>query len=160
MPTSDKPGFYIVTLNNENYISVNAQDKEKAQACIKVNKLNFKYGKSKNLDHREKNYKKTFGPNNINFIPIALMEISDAKSFEDSVSAVLDEYRIRGQSNHTNEWVQNINLSNFLSEIISLLDYEKKQGLKCTVRKRAIKSYLEKINEEPLFYKLFPLNLD
>ena len=77
MPASDKPGFYIVTLNNENYISVNAQDKEKSETCIKVNKLNFKYGKSKNLDLREKNYKKTFGPNNINFIPIALMELYD-----------------------------------------------------------------------------------
>ena len=156
MATQEKPGIYIVTLNNDKLISVNASDPRIANKCIKVNKYNFKYGRSKNLESREKGYIKTFGPSNVNFVPIALMEYSNAKEVEDSISATLHEYRIRGRTNQPNEWVENIDLSEFILKIITVIESMKAQGVQCLIRKNAIKNYLEQNKLENLIHELFP----
>lgn len=67
-------GIYIVALNNSEPISVNAQDQRIAHKTIKVTNANCKFGKAKNLNGREKNYLKTFGEHNVNFMPVALVE--------------------------------------------------------------------------------------
>ena len=67
-------GIYLVTLNNEFPISVNAHDPRISEKCIKVNKSNCKIGKAKNLESREKNYFTTFGMQNVNFRVLARLE--------------------------------------------------------------------------------------
>ena len=61
-------GIYIVTLNNEEPISVNANDPRIAHKAIKVTRTNCKFGKARNLKAREKYYFKTFGEHNVNFM--------------------------------------------------------------------------------------------
>jgi len=101
-----KSGLYIVTLNNEEPISVNAQDPRVADRAIKVTKENCKFGKAKNLEIRCKNYYKTFGEKNVNFKPIVLLE--DIQSIEKYVLNALDEYRVRGTTGRKNEWLEGI----------------------------------------------------
>lgn len=101
-----KSGLYIVTLNNEVPISVNAQDSRIADKTIKVTKANCKFGKARNLESREKNYHKTFGKDNVKFIPIA--KLAEIQKLEKTILGALDNYRIRGRSGRKNEWLQGI----------------------------------------------------
>lgn len=99
-------GLYIVTLNNEEPISVNAQDPRIADKAIQVTKENCKFGKAKNLEARKKNYYKTFGEHNVNFKPLVRLE--NIAAAEKVVMAALDEYRIRGRTGRKNEWLQGV----------------------------------------------------
>jgi len=114
-------GLYIVTLNNKEPISVNAQDPRIADKAISVTKENCKFGKAKNLDGRKKNYFKTFGEHNVNFKKIALVE--DIKSAENVVLTALDGYRIRGNTGRKNEWLQGIKAQSVIA--IALYHLEK-----------------------------------
>ena len=118
-------GVYIVTLNNSEPISVNAQDSRIAHKAIKVTKANCKFGKAKSLKSREKNYFKTFGEHNINFMPVVLTE--DTSKAEKAILARLDPYRIRGRTGRKNEWLEGISAQDVLSivfETLEALDFE------------------------------------
>lgn len=113
-------GIYIVTLNNHEPISVNAQDSRVADKAIKVTKANCKFGKAKNLKAREKNYFKTFGEQNVDFKPIALIE--DFAQAEKAVLVRLDQYRIRGRTGRKNEWLEGVSAERVLDIVLSALE--------------------------------------
>ena len=106
MNKSSESGLYIVTLNNNNPISVNAQDPRIANKAVKVTKVNCKFGKAKSLEKRRKNYFKTFGEKNVNFIPIILLD--EIEIAEKMVLKKLDDYRMRGRTGRKNEWLEGI----------------------------------------------------
>lgn len=96
-------GLYIVTLNNEEPISVNANDPRLADKCIRASRLNCKFGKAKNLALRRENYCKVFGSDNVNFRPIAITtEIGIAEKL---VLNALASWRVRGRTGRKNEWL-------------------------------------------------------
>ena len=97
-------GLYIVTLNNEHPISVNAQDPRVAHKAIKVTKKNCKFGKAKALEGRRKNYYKTFGEDNVNYSPIVRM--IDIEIAEKAILSKLNDHRIRGRTGRMNEWLE------------------------------------------------------
>lgn len=99
-------GLYIVTLNNEEPISVNANDLRIAHRCIHVSRLNCKLGKAASLARRHANYIKTFGAHNVNFRPIALTD--DIGRAERLVLGALGAWRIRGRTGRRNEWLEGI----------------------------------------------------
>jgi hypothetical protein len=99
-------GLYIVTLNNCEPISVNANDPRIADKSIKVTRANCKFGKAKNLNAREKNYFKTFGKHNVNFK--VLVKLDDIQLAEKAVLKNLDNFRVRGRTARKNEWLENI----------------------------------------------------
>ncbi len=99
-------GLYIVTLNNDEAISVNANDPRIADRCIRVNRSHCKFGKARNLLARRRNYEKVFGSHNINFFPI--VELSDIAAAEKLVLAKLHEWRIAGATGRRNEWLHTI----------------------------------------------------
>jgi len=101
-------GLYIVTLNNDIPISVNAHDKRISDKCIKVTKQNCKFGKANNFELRRKNYFKTFSEKNVNFIPIARVKLEDLPLIEKMVLQNLDIYRMAGITGRKNEWLENI----------------------------------------------------
>ena len=113
-------GIYIVTLNNSEPISVNANDPRIADKAIKVTKANCKFGRAKVLKGREKNYFKTFGENNVNFTPVALIE--DFAYAEKAVLAKLDPYRIRGRTGRKNEWLEGISSQEVLQIVMHTLN--------------------------------------
>jgi gamma-glutamylcyclotransferase (GGCT)/AIG2-like uncharacterized protein YtfP len=100
------PGLYIVTLTNEEAISVNANDPRIAHRCIRVSRLNCKFGKAKHLARRRDDYRKVFGAGNVVFRPIALMDQIDAA--ERLVLRALGAWRIRGNTGRRNEWLVGI----------------------------------------------------
>ena len=99
-------GLYLVTLNNRESISVNAQDPRIADKAIKVTRANCKFGKAKNLEARMKNYFKTFGEENVNFKPIVRLQEIDV--VEKAILDQLRDHRIRGRTGRMNEWLENI----------------------------------------------------
>ena len=120
-----KSGLYLVTLNNEEPISVNANDPRVADKAIKVTKASCKFGKTKNLAVREKGYFKVFGEHNVNFKPLVQLEEIDIA--EKAILKCLDNYRIRGRTGRKNEWLENINPETAEAIVFSTL---KKAGIK------------------------------
>ena len=113
-------GLYIVTLNNEQLISVNAHDKRRADRVIKVNKDNCKFGKANILSARRENYYKTFGKENVNFKALVLLE--DIQKAETLILRELDQYRIRSNSGRKNEWLAGVSPSQVEKIIFQCLD--------------------------------------
>lgn len=98
------PGIYIVVLHNDEPISVNAHDQRVAERAIKVTKANCKFGKTKDLQRRRKDYYKTFGEQNVTFIPVA--QVEDVKAVEKAVKLRLQNFMIRGRTGRRNEWLE------------------------------------------------------
>lgn len=96
-------GLYIVTLNNSEPISVNANDPRRALSSIMVNNANCKFGKAKCLYRRMRNYQKVFGEHNVNFEPIIFMtEIDEAEKL---ILNELSNFRVKGKTGKPNEWL-------------------------------------------------------
>lgn len=101
-----RAGLYVVTLNNEHPIPVNANDLRLASTCILASRLNCKVGKAKNLCRRARNYCDVFGADNVNFRTIALtQEIAVAERL---VLKALAQWRVRGTTGRKNEWLLGI----------------------------------------------------
>ncbi len=105
---TNEPGIYVVTLNNELPISINAQDPRCADKVYKANNKNIKVGKAKSLKARRDNYFKTFGEENVNFLPIIITkEINEAEKI---IMKQLEGFRVRNPiSNRKTEWLIGIN---------------------------------------------------
>jgi hypothetical protein len=99
-------GLYIVTLDNDDPISVNAHDPRIAACCIHVSRVNCKLGKAKSLALREANYVKTFGAGNVRFRPIAFTQ--DPGRAERLVLQAVRAWRMRGRSGRMSEWLEGI----------------------------------------------------
>ena len=94
----------MVTLNNEQPISINAQDPRYADKVYKANNKNVKVGKAKTLSGRMGNYFKTFGEKNVNFFPLIITDEID--SAEKLVMKQLVKYRVKNPvSNRNTEWL-------------------------------------------------------
>jgi len=113
-------GIYIVTVNNIEPISVNANDPRIADKAIKVTKANCKFGRARSLKARERSYVRVFGEGNVTFMPIALMH--DFALAEKAVLAKLDRYRMRGKSGRKNEWLEGIDAKAVLELVLHTLD--------------------------------------
>src|SRR5690349_18523021 len=68
------PGLYIVTVDCDELISVNAHNPHIAAKCISVNRHHCKFGRAKNLRARYRNYLKTFAPHWVAFRVVALLD--------------------------------------------------------------------------------------
>ena len=97
-------GLYIVTLDNDEPISVNAHDPRIAARCIQVSRVNCKLGRAKDLARREANYARTFGA--VRFRPIALTH--DLTRAEGIVLQAVRAWRMRGRTGRRNEWLEGI----------------------------------------------------
>lgn len=113
-------GIYIVTLNNEEKISTQAHDRRyDNRNPLKVNKENRKFGKAENFNGREhQGYNRTFGEENVNFIPVVTVNISDLAGAEKSVKNRLSKWRLRSPSNRITEWTQGISDNEMKEEIM------------------------------------------
>lgn len=112
-------GVYIVTLNNDVRISVNAHDSRIAANAIAVNRANVKVGKARNLAIRRANYIRTFGADNVNFYPIALVE--DIATVEQQVLARLCKHCLRGRTRRRNEWLTGITAAEVEAAVVATL---------------------------------------
>lgn len=116
------PGIYLVTLNNEEPISVNAHDPRIADRCITVRRGHCKVGRARNLLARRGNYLRTFGPTNVNFTVLA--QTQDIARIEKAVLERLRAYRIRGRANRPTEWLDGISAkgaADIVNEVVAEL---------------------------------------
>jgi hypothetical protein len=113
-------GLYIVTLNNEEPISVNAHDPRIAHRCIHVSRLNCKLGKARSLAKRRLNYIRTFGAGNVNFRPIAVTD--DIGRAERLVLVALRAWRIGGRAGRGNECLEGIEPAEAARVVLSALE--------------------------------------
>ena len=99
----DISGLYIVSLNNVEPVSVNANDLRIALKCISVDSSNCKFGRARRLDSRARDYARVFGAENVNFHPIAALD--EIVLAERLVLQRVAEWRIHGPSGRRNEWL-------------------------------------------------------
>lgn len=114
MPTQrNHGGLYLVTLNNETPISVNARDRRVADRAIQVRRGDIKVGKAENLTRRHGNYIRNFGRDNVNFFVLAYIRGGelDRHRAEFAVFARFDLFRIRGTTGRLNEWMNGVSAS-------------------------------------------------
>jgi hypothetical protein len=107
--TTSDSGLYVVTLNNAEPVSANANDPRMATTSVMVNKDNCKFGKARSLSARRGNYISTFGEQNVNFLPIASVSLERLEQAERLVVDRLKQYRISGQSGRLTEWMKAVN---------------------------------------------------
>jgi hypothetical protein len=103
------PGLYIVTVDCDEPISVNASDQRIADRCIAITRANCKFGRAKNLLARYRSYQKTFAPHQVIFRVVALLE--DINAAEAACVSKLKPWRMRGRTGRLNEWLSTIDPS-------------------------------------------------
>lgn len=101
-------GLYLVTLNNEELISVNAHDPRHAARAIRVNRAHLKVGKAEQFGRRKDNYDRTFGSHNVNYTPVVTVAPDDLQRAEKCVLEALKPYRMRGHTGRLNEWLEGV----------------------------------------------------
>ena len=99
------PGIYVVSLSNEEPISVNA-DRAFADRCVFVTKANCKFGRAVNLARRYRDYVKTFGAQHVTFEVVAFTD--NPALLEAAICTRLANHRVRGQTGRANEWLVGI----------------------------------------------------
>ena len=118
-------GIYIVTLNNDEPISVNSNDKRIAHKCLKANRSYCKFGKTENLRKRKNDYYKVFGKENVNFKPI--LSATEIFAIEKLLKNKLDIYRAISPLKRKTEWLQGIKgkeLENLIIHTLENSDYQ------------------------------------
>jgi hypothetical protein len=113
------PGLYIVTVDCDEPISVNASDLRIAENCIKITRHNCKFGRAKNLLARYRNYQKTFTPHNVNFRVVALLV--DINAAEAACAQQFKQWRLRGRTGRLNEWLTGIDPAEVKEIVIETL---------------------------------------
>ena len=109
-------GIYLVELLNEEPISVNAYNRRIAGRCIHVRKGHCKVGRARNLQTRERLYRRNFGAHHVVFRVLALLD--DINACERRVLQELDPCRMRGRTGRKNEWLEGINADEVLTRVM------------------------------------------
>jgi|TARA_B110000503_G_C7151861_1_gene415575 hypothetical protein len=95
-------------------IIYNKRDAAKAKdpsKILKVNKNNIKFGKSKNLDTRYREYKDIFGDNTNFKIILQINEYEKLVAFEHHLKKIFEPFCLRSLSNGVQmEWMERISL--------------------------------------------------
>lgn len=120
-------GIYIVTLNNEELMPSQLGDDK----SLMVNKHNVKFGKSRNLVKRQKDYEEHFGKDNVNFKVVFLSDNLDAD--EAKIAEHLSVWRCKSpKTQQPLEWLHHVHADVVEGIIISNL--QKKNGISTSER--------------------------
>jgi hypothetical protein len=97
--------IYVATLRSNEFVPV-TQDMRYVETCARVNCLNVKVGKARNLALRERNYWKDFGTDNVSFVAIAATQ--DIQAAETAVLQRLKSFRKRSPKARMIDWLRDI----------------------------------------------------
>ncbi len=108
-----KMGIYINQPRVDNLkIIYNKRDAAKVKdpsKILRVNKDNIKFGKSKNLDARHREYKEIFGENTNFKIILQINDYEKLVTFENQLKKVFEPFCLRSPSNGVQmEWMEKI----------------------------------------------------
>lgn len=110
-----KSGIYVVELINGPFYS-NAHETRAGKQGTLLYRGDNKFGKSKNLELRYKNYLRTFGEGNFIFEPMIYTNNIDA--IEKLIKLEVNKYRIVGIHKRRLEWLRDIEIF-YLKKIVS-----------------------------------------
>ena len=82
----------------------------------------MKVGKAENLAARQKNYWKDFDRENVEFIPLLLVE--NMHQAQQAILRRLNQYRKRSPKGRLMDWLENIDLELVINEVYSAADEE------------------------------------
>ena len=122
-------GIYINQPRVDNLkIIYNKRDAAKVKdpsKILRVNKDNIKFGKSKNLDARHREYKEIFGENTNFKIVIQIDNYDKLVNFENHLKKVFEPFCLRSPSNGVQmEWMEKISFMD--AENIIKEEYKRK----------------------------------
>ena len=125
-----KMGIYINQPRVDNLkIIYNKKDAAKVKdpsKILRVNKDNIKFGKSKNLDARHREYKEIFGENTNFKIVIQIDNYEKLINFENHLKKVFEPFCLRSPSNGVSmEWMERIS---FIDAENTIKEEYKKKG--------------------------------
>ena len=125
-----KMGIYINQPRVDNLkIIYNKKDAAKVKdpnKILRVNKDNIKFGKSKNLDARHREYKEIFGENTNFKIVIQIDNYEKLINFENHLKKVFEPFCLRSPSNGVQmEWMERIS---FIDAENTIKEEYKKKG--------------------------------
>lgn len=111
----NKMGIYLnQPQSTELKIIYNKRDAAKVKdpsKILKVNKNNIKFGKSKNLDTRYKEYKEIFGDNTNFKIILHINDYEKLVAFEHHLKKIFEPFCLKSLSNGVQmEWMKKISL--------------------------------------------------
>ena len=111
----NKMGIYLnQPQSTELKIIYNKRDAAKVKdpiKILKVNKNNIKFGKSKNLDTRYKEYKEIFGDNTNFKIILHINDYEKLVAFEHHLKKIFEPFCLKSLSNGVKmEWMEKISL--------------------------------------------------
>ena len=111
----NKMGIYLnQPQSTELKIIYNKRDAAKVKdpsKILKVNKNNIKFGKSKNLDTRYKEYKEIFGDNTNFKIILHINDYEKLVAFEHHLKKIFEPFCLKSLSNGVQmEWMEKISL--------------------------------------------------
>ena len=127
-----KMGIYINQPRVDNLkIIYNKRDAAKVKdpsKILRVNKDNIKFGKSKNLDARHREYKEIFGENTNFKIVIQIDNYEKLVNFENHLKKVFEPFCLRSPSNGVQmEWMEKISFMDAENTIKE--EYKRKDDL-------------------------------
>ena len=113
--SNNKMGIYLnQPQSTELKIIYNKRDAAKVKdpsKILKVNKNNIKFGKSKNLDTRYKEYKEIFGDNTNFKIILHINDYEKLVAFEHHLKKIFEPFCLKSLSNGVQmEWMEKISL--------------------------------------------------
>lgn len=117
------------------------RDTRYVEICTKVNKLNIKVGKAKNLNLRLLNYWKDFDVHNVIFERIAILE--DIKTAEKVILRALKKYRKLSPKKRKLEWLEGITYEDAKSIALNTL---KSENIRCHIPTESL--YLDLIPKQ------------
>lgn len=125
--TPSKPGIYVAQPIDRELVPV-TRDPRYVESCARVNCMNVKIGKARNLAAREKNYHKDFDPTNIIFEPLV---ITDAfQEAETAILRTLKGFRKRSPKGGLMDWLEGISLEDATRAVFTTLDREQIRYIK------------------------------
>ena len=124
-----KMGIYLnQPMTDQLKIIYNKRDAAKAKdptKILKVNRNNIKFGKSKNLDTRHREYKEIFGENTNFQIILQISDYEKLVIFENQLKKAFEPYCLRSLSNGVQmEWMERITFED--AEKIIKNEYKKR----------------------------------
>lgn len=114
-------GIYVARIYSCDPMPV-TRDKRYVDVCARVDQSNVKVGKAKNLAARRKSYWKDFDRENVEFIPLLLVE--DTHQAEQAILKRLNKYRKRSPKGRLMDWLENIDLELVINEVYSAVEEE------------------------------------
>ena len=95
------------------------RDPRYVETCARVTRNNVKIGTAKNLAGRRRNYWKDFDRENVEYVPIALVE--NYREAETAILRHLRAYRMRSPKGGLMDWLENIELETAIAEALFAL---------------------------------------